>query len=108
MSVGYASDQRAVSISGASMKQLDPVPLPGFDAKAQAEDPHLPEDGDDFPTCLAEALDILVDRATRHGLVEVSHLLEVAALAARDAAAAPAGHRCQPERQRDGARSSLA
>ena len=87
------------------MKQLDPMPLSGFGATGDPDGPcrpeHGPEHGDDFPSCLAEALDILVDRAMRHGLVEVAHLLEVAALAARDAAASPVGQPGQPERKRD-------
>lgn len=100
------------------MKQLDPVPLPGYGAKGGLAGPCGPEPGpepepglvpgDDFPTCLAEAIDILVDRAMRHGLVEVAHLLEVAALAARDSAPSPADRPCQPEHKRDGPPSSPA
>jgi len=76
------------------MKPLDPVPLPGYGTKGDPTGscgpqlgPEFEADlkpGDEFPTCLAEAIDILVDRAMQHGLVEVAHLLEVAALAARD------------------------
>ena len=108
------------------MKQLNPMPLPGLDSKGDPDGPcrpefgpgcdprhhpghqpgHDPKQGDNFPACLAEALDILVDRATRHGLVEVAHLLEVAALAARDAAALSADRPCQPERARDDASSA--
>ncbi len=90
------------------MKQCNPEPLPEYGAKGEAADPCLPESGDDFPTCLAEALDILVDRAMRHGLVEVAHLLEVAALAARDAAVTPVEPHCQPEHKHGGVPSSPA
>jgi len=108
------------------MKQPDsmPEPLPGLDPKGDSDgscrpghdsehdsghDPgHDPGQGDDFPVCLAEALDILVNRAMRHGLAEVAHLLEVAALAARDAAASPVDRPCQPERERDNGPSALA
>jgi len=105
-----------------------PEPLPGLDPKGDSDgscrpghdsgqspghdsehDPgHDPGQGDDFPVCLAEALDILVNRAMRHGLAEVAHLLEVAALAARDAAASPVDRPCQPERERDNGPSALA
>jgi len=94
------------------MKQSDPVSAPGYGTKGEATGPCGPdldsEPGDDFPTCLAEALDILVDRARRHGLVEVAHLLEVAALAARDSAPALVDRSYQPERDRDGTPSSPA
>ncbi len=90
------------------MKQLDSVPLPEFGAKGEPPGPCGPEPGDDFPTCLAEALDILVDRAMRHGLVEVAHLLEVAALAARDSAPPPVDQQCEPAHKRDEAPSSPA
>lgn len=72
---------------------------PLVDEWAPGEVPHSQGRGDDFPTCLAEALDILADRAKRHGLVEVVHLLEVAALATRDSASLPADRTCQPERE---------
>jgi len=94
------------------MKQLDPMPSPGLDPKGDSDGScrpgHDSGQGDDFPACLAEALDILVNRAMRHGLVEVAHLLEVAALAARDAAASPVDRPCQPERKRDNIPSALA
>ena len=70
-------------------------------AKGERDYRLVVEPSDDFPTCLAEALDILVDRAARHGLVEVAHLLEVAALAARDAAASMTGQPCPPESKGD-------
>jgi hypothetical protein len=94
------------------MKHSDPVPLPEFgamgDPGGSCRQDEVPENqsipnngakqGDDFPTCMAEALDILRERAMRHGLVEVAHLLEVAALAARDAVSVPADRPCQPAR----------
>ena len=82
------------------MKQQNSMPLPGSDPNGDPAAPCQPEHGppesDDFPACLAEALDILADRAKRHGLVEVAHFLEVAVLAARDAAAVQADRPCLP------------
>jgi hypothetical protein len=72
---------------------------PLADEWASGEVPRAQGHDDDFPTCLAEALDILADRAKRHGLVEVMHLIEVAALATRDSALLPADRTCQPERE---------
>ncbi len=100
------------------MKQPVPMPLPGFGTKGDLTDTSLlghdfgHESGhnsgprEDFPTCMAEALDILVERAMRHGLVEVAHLLEVAALAARDAAPPSIDQPCQAERKSDDASSA--
>lgn len=83
------------------MKQHVPMPLPEFGTKGDLTDTsqlgHDSGQGDDVPTCMAEAVDILVERAMRHGLVEVAHLLEVAALAARDVAASPTDRPCQSE-----------
>lgn len=74
------------------MKGLDPgtSPIGGTPGPATAPpEPTLPEPtpGEDYPARLAEAIDILSERARRHGLVEVVHLLDVAAMAARDVAA---------------------
>ena len=94
------------------MKQQNSMPLPGSDPNGDPDAPcqleHEPPESDDFPACLAEALDILADRAKRHGLVEVAHFLEVAVLAARDAAAVQADRPCQPKRKREEAPSALA
>jgi len=82
------------------MTGLGSGPLPsrvGSDT-GPALDQQRPDD--DFSACLAEALDILADRARRHGLVEVVHLLEVAALAARELAAPPIEGHCQAKRKR--------
>ncbi|MHA1599563.1 MAG: hypothetical protein ACTSW2_01960 [Alphaproteobacteria bacterium] len=59
---------------------------PRFDAEWEGDSQREEKRGDAFPIHLAEAIDILVDRAMRHGLTEVAHLLGVAALAARDPA----------------------
>lgn len=71
---------------GASTGTIESAPPARLGAKTRIQAPHAAAPADDFSTCMAEALDILVDRARRHGLVEVAHLLEVAALAARDGA----------------------
>ena len=69
-----------------------------FDAEWEVNSQHEARGGDAFPIHLAEAIDILVDRAMRHGLTEVAHLLGVAALAARDSADPQADRPCVPER----------
>jgi hypothetical protein len=72
------------------MKGLDLGSAPTVGEPGPGAAPPGPAPGDDFPACLAEAIEILADRARRHGLVEVVHLLDVAAMAARDVAAEPA------------------
>ncbi|HEX9789405.1 MAG TPA: hypothetical protein VGA60_01985 [Kiloniellales bacterium] len=72
------------------MKGLDPGTAPIGGAPGTAALPGQAT-GDYFPARLAEAIDILADRARRHGLVEVVHLLDVAAMAARDVAVETTG-----------------
>ena len=78
-----------------AMKGLDLRRSPSMGEWGLGEVTHALAPDDDFPTCLADAIEILADRARRHGLVEVVHLLGVAAMAARDVTAEPAGDQGQ-------------
>ncbi|MFQ6017632.1 MAG: hypothetical protein ACE5KF_05500 [Kiloniellaceae bacterium] len=50
-----------------------------------------PAPRDSFAAALAEALDLLAERARRHGLGEAAHFLDTAALSARQAAGSDTG-----------------
>lgn len=95
------ASEGATLSAGASTETLDPAAPPRSSAKSPIRAPHAAAPADDFPTCMAEALDILVDRAKRHGLLEVAHLLEVAALAARETAKSPPNGSRRPTPERD-------
>lgn len=88
------------------MKHPDPMSLPGNDVEREGGSQREAGRGDDFPIYLAEAIEILVDRAMRHGLIEVAHLLGVAALAARDPADSMVDQPHQPECKPNGVSSA--
>lgn len=59
----------------------------GLHSRRDSRDMAYSSDGqDDFIDCLAEALGLLAVRSKSRGLHEIAHLLDVASLAAREAA----------------------